>query len=143
MPLPRELPPFEARAKLTADPQITYLDVRSTAEFAQGHPPGAVNIPLVEFDAARGMVPNPRFVEVVRKLYSAEAQLIVGCASGGRSKQAQTILMQQGFTDVANMVGGFQGGMGPTGPVSGWASSGLPVVKDGTAFADALKRAGL
>lgn len=142
LPLPRDLTPSEAAAALKADPAAVYLDVRSSMEFAQGHPPGAINVPLAEFDPARGMYPNPRFAEVVGKLFPPATPLVVGCASGGRSKQAQAVLAQKGYGDVANVLGGFAGGMGPTGPVAGWAGCGLPVAKDGCAYAEALKRAG-
>ena len=43
----------------------TYLDVRSIPEFQQGHPPGAVNIPLLHLDPQTGqMRPNPEFLTV-------------------------------------------------------------------------------
>ena len=38
--------PEEVKEKLDADEGYVYLDVRSTAEFADGHAPGAVNVPL-------------------------------------------------------------------------------------------------
>ena len=143
MPLPRDMTPQEVDAARAADPTLTYLDVRSSMEFASGHPPGAVNVPLAEFDPNRGMTPNARFVEVVKKLFPTTRPLILGCASGGRSKQAQMILAQSGYSDLCNMLGGFSGGMGPTGPIAGWASSGRSVAKDGVTYQDALKQSGL
>lgn len=139
MPLPKDLAPADAAAALKADPGLSYVDVRSSAEFAGGHPPRAINVPLAEFDPRRGMIPNPRFLEVMGAAFPKDRPLIVGCASGGRSKQAQHLLTQVGFADVANLAGGMQGGVGPAGPVPGWIGSGLPVAKDGRTYADVLR----
>ena len=44
-----------------------YLDVRSTWEFLDGHPAGAMNVPLLEPDEQTGqMLPNPDFMRVVQ-----------------------------------------------------------------------------
>jgi len=80
---------------------------------------------------------------VVRRLFPKDRPLIVGCASGGRSKHAQTLMLQDGYDDVANLLGGFQGAPSPQGVVPGWATCGLPVAKDGVRYVDALKKAGL
>ncbi len=143
MTLPRDMTPSEVAAARATDPGLVYLDVRSSMEFASGHPPGAVNVPLAEFDPNRGMIPNPKFVDVVKKLYPAGTPLILGCASGGRSKQAQMVLAQSGYSDLCNMLGGFSGGMGPSGPIPGWASSGLQTATDGISYKDAKEKAGL
>jgi rhodanese-related sulfurtransferase len=143
MPLPREIPPADVQAARAADPALPYVDVRSATEFAAGHPPGAANVPLFDFDPRRGLVPNPRFLEVMRAVFPKDRALVVGCASGGRSRQAQQLLLQDGYADVANMIGGFQGGQTPAGPVLGWSTSGLPVAKDGRTYADLLRDAGL
>jgi rhodanese-related sulfurtransferase len=143
MPLPRDLDPAAAHALRAADSRVVYLDVRSSFEFAEGHPPGAVNLPLAEFDPTRGMTPNPNFLEVARRRFPLETPLLLGCASGGRSKQAQMLLAGAGYADLCNVLGGFRGGMGPTGPVPGWAACGLPVGRDGTTYADLLKALGL
>jgi rhodanese-related sulfurtransferase len=143
MPLPRDLSPADVKKARDADPTLPYVDVRSSAEFAAGHPPGAINVPLMEFDPRRGLTPNPRFLEVMRAAFPKERAFVVGCASGGRSRQAQQTLVQDGYRDVGNMIGGYQGGPSPTGPVLGWAASGLPTAKDGRTYADVLKSAGL
>lgn len=108
----------------------TYVDVRSTIEFAQGHPTGAVNVPLLEPDEETGqMQPNPDFVRVMQQAFPVDAPLLIGCQAGGRSLRAAQMLSTFGYTEVANVRGGFMGGSGGMGgrPADpGWAPSGLP-----------------
>jgi rhodanese-related sulfurtransferase len=109
----------------------TYVDIRSSAEFQDGHPAGALNVPLIEQDEESGqMLPNPDFVRVMQANFAPDAKLLVGCQSGGRSARAAQILATFGFTDVSNVTGGFGGARDPmSGRVvdPGWAGSGLPV----------------
>lgn len=60
------------------------LDVRTPAEYAQGHVKGAVNIPLDQLQRSTAKVPKGKPV-------------ITCCLSGGRSGVAEGILRQQGF----------------------------------------------
>ena len=128
----KEITPPQAHEVLSADPSAVYIDVRTEREFANGHPPGAVNIPVAFPDPARGMVMNPDFVKVVESHFPKEKKIIVGCQAGPRSNAAAGLLQQAGYQDVANMVGGFGGMRGPSGNVvaPGWAASGLPVSQD-------------
>ena len=128
----KEITPREANATLTADSTVVYLDVRTEREFANGHPPGAVNIPIAFPDPARGMMANPDFVSVVEKNFSKDKKIIVGCQAGPRSTAASRMLEQAGFQDVSNMLGGFGGMRDQMGTVvaPGWAASGLPVSSD-------------
>jgi rhodanese-related sulfurtransferase len=107
----------------------TYLDVRSTREFAEGHPAGAINIPLIEPDEDSGtMLPNPDFIRVAQAVLPADVVLFVGCQAGGRSMRAAQMLESFGFSDVTNVRGGFGGAADPSGRVEpGWATAGLPV----------------
>lgn len=125
-----------------------YLDVRSTPEFQQGHPAGAVNVPLLEPDEETGqMAPNPDFLRVVKANYRPDAALLVGCQMGGRSMRAAQMLNAFGFTDVKNVRGGFGGAHDPmSGRAvdSGWAESGLPVERGtpaGAAYPDLRAKA--
>ena len=65
------------------------VDVRTPAEFAQGHPKGAVNIPLDKIAASL-----PKF--------KGKSDIVVFCRSGGRSSQAKSILTANGFTNVTD-----------------------------------------
>jgi len=108
-----------------------YVDVRSSREFAGGHPAGAFNVPLLEPDEETGqMQPNPDFVRVMKASFPADAKLLIGCQLGGRSQRAAQVLLAFGFDDVANVKGGFAGARDPMGGRivdSGWSESGLPV----------------
>jgi rhodanese-related sulfurtransferase len=106
--------------------------VRTEREFANGHPQGAVNIPVSFPDPARGMVVNENFVRVVEANFPHEKNIIVGCQAGPRSNAAAGLLQQAGYQDVSNMLGGFGGMRDPMGTViaPGWAASGLPVSQD-------------
>lgn len=62
----------------------TILDVRSAAEFAQGHVKGAVNVPLDQLQRSTAKVPKGKPV-------------ITCCLSGMRSGAAEGILRNEGF----------------------------------------------
>lgn len=65
------------------------LDVRTPAEFEQGHAPGSFNIPLDQLQARVGELDPAR-------------PLLVCCASGARSGMVQQFLMRSGFARVVN-----------------------------------------
>ena len=122
-----------AAAHTLLDQGYRYIDVRTEGEFANGHPVGAVNIPVVLADpVTRQMTLNPEFLTVVEAHFSRDASIIVGCQAGGRSLRAAELLTQAGYTNVANMQGGFSGMRDQTGQtvIPGWAESGLPVSHD-------------
>jgi rhodanese-related sulfurtransferase len=118
-------------ARLKQGEGYTYVDVRSIPEFEQGHPAGAVNVPLLHRDARTGqMMPNREFLDVMRANFRSESKLLIGCQVGGRSAQAAEALVLAGFNDVANVLGGFGGTRDPmTGAMSaeGWTQAALPV----------------
>src|SRR5687767_818541 len=128
----KEVTPEQAHGIITNDASAIYIDVRTAGEFANGHPQGAVNIPVAFPDPARGMMVNSDFVKVVEANFPREKKIIVGCQAGPRSTSAANMLQQAGFQDVSNLLGGFGGMRDSTGKVSapGWASSGLPVSND-------------
>ncbi len=65
------------------------VDVRTPAEFAEGHVKGSINIPLDQ-------VPNQL------AQFKGKDQIIVFCRSGNRSGQAKMILERNGFKNVTN-----------------------------------------
>lgn len=71
------------------------VDVREPDEWAAGHAPGAVHIPLGDVPARLDELP------------STEEPLPLACRSGGRSERAAQWLIQQGF-DVVNVTGGMR-----------------------------------
>jgi len=77
-----------------ADSQLLVLDVRSAAEFDEGHIPGAINIP---FDAIGG-----RITELGP---SGQRDIVVYCRSGRRSAIALTTLKEAGFSRLFHLEG--------------------------------------
>ncbi|MGO0060403.1 sulfurtransferase TusA family protein [Brevibacillus fluminis] len=81
-------------------PSIAILDVREPAEYAFGHIPGAVSIPLgVLLERLSEWKPNE--------------ELYVICRSGTRSDLACRLLAENGFTQVKNVVPGMAEWTGP------------------------------
>jgi rhodanese-related sulfurtransferase len=128
----KEVGAQEAHDLLQSDPELIYLDVRSVPEFEAGHAAGAINIPLLHFAPGSGMSPNQDFAAVVDAALAKDARFVVGCKSGGRSARACEIMSQMGFTDVANIRGGFGGLIDNTGRLvePGWSTLGLPTCAD-------------
>ncbi len=139
MTFPSLISPVDAHAARNADPSIVYLDVRTPEEFAAGHAPSAINIPILFMSPATGRSANPLFLEACRKFVPQDVPIIVGCLSGNRSMQAITIMRGEGWTQLANLVGGFLGGPG----LAGWTQCNLPVAKDGTTWDSVRTQAGL
>ena len=70
------------------------IDVRSSQEFAEGHFPGAINIP------------HDDILTGVKKIKLAKSEaLILYCRSGNRSRKAQEMLINAGFTNTQNAGG--------------------------------------
>ena len=91
-------------ARLAEIGEVLLLDVREPHEWAAGHAPGAVHVPLGGL--REDLVPRDRPVAVV-------------CHLGGRSQRAAQALASAGY-EVRNVVGG----------MDAWAAQGLPVVTD-------------
>jgi rhodanese-related sulfurtransferase len=112
---------------LIAEQGYVYLDVRTEEEFAQGHPAGAYNVPLM-LRTAQGMQENPRFLEVVASAFAPDAKLVLGCRSGARSLTAANKLLAAGYRNLVEQRAGFGGQRDPFGRVvePGWQAAGLP-----------------
>jgi rhodanese-related sulfurtransferase len=65
------------------------VDVRGSGEFASGHAPGSINIPMHELDQRCDELDRSRTV-------------VVCCATGTRSAMAAHRLRRKGFADVMN-----------------------------------------
>jgi len=128
----KEVSPQKAHDLMQADQEYIYLDVRSVPEFDAGHPAKAINIPLLHFTPGAGMSPNLDFAAVVEANIPKDAKLLVGCKTGGRSAQACAILDQMGYSNAANVRGGYAGAMDQTGRIvePGWSMLNLPVSTD-------------
>src|SRR5437867_2875510 len=114
----KEVTAQEAHDLLNNDPEYIYLDVRSIPEFEAGHAPRAINIPIMHFAPGAGMSPNPDFAAVVEANLPRDSKLVVGCKMGGRSARACELMTQMGYTNVANIRGGFVGAVDNLGRVT-------------------------
>lgn len=125
----KEISAQEAYEIMQKEPKTIYLDVRSVPEFEQGHPVGAINIPLLHYKPGMGMSPNGDFASVAEAALPRDARIVVGCKSGGRSAQACQVLERLGFKDLANVRSGFVGAMDRMGQIvePGWSLLKLPV----------------
>jgi len=79
------------------------MDVREPGELQGGFLPGALNIPrgLLELKA------DLAFPMREARLADRDQEIIIYCASGGRSLLAGKTLQVMGFTNVKSMAGGF------------------------------------
>ena len=83
-----------AITQMAEEDNFILLDVRTPEEFADGHIPGALNIPnesIGENDIA--------------ELPDKEQRIYVYCRSGNRSKQASAKLVNLGYTNVIEIGG--------------------------------------
>ncbi|MGA5498977.1 rhodanese-like domain-containing protein [Streptomyces cinereoruber] len=92
MTAPATLGTDEARTRLH---ELTVIDVRTPGEYAGGHLPGALNIPL---DRIRKALPDIRDA-------ADRGDVLVVCASGARSENACRLLAEHGV-DTATLSGG-------------------------------------
>lgn len=74
--------------------QALIVDVRTPEEFADGHYPGAINIP------------HESILDGLNQLgVTTSAAVILYCRSGNRSGQAEQALQEKGFTEARNAGG--------------------------------------
>lgn len=66
------------------------IDVRSAGEFASGHAPGTINIPLQELGNRLREIPKT-------------SPVVLCCASGTRSGMAKMLLKKNGYRNVYNI----------------------------------------
>ena len=90
------------------------LDVREDDEWAAGHAPGAVHVPMTALADRLDDLPDGSPVYVI-------------CRSGGRSARVTAYLNQQGW-DSVNVAGG----------MGAWARAGRPMEADGSAAPEVI-----
>ena len=135
----RRIDPEEARQLLDSQEGYTYLDVRSEEEFAQGHVPGAVNIPVATSNPlGAGLVANPDFNRQVAEQLDKDSKIITACLRGGRSLKASMMLTAEGYTGIVDMLGGYDAELDAFGNVvvEGWARRGFPTTTEDVGSAE-------
>ena len=108
------------------------IDVRSAEERKfVGHVPGSQH---VAWATGTALTRNPRFArEVEAKAKDKNALLLLLCRSGKRSAAAAEVLTKAGYTNVFNVLEGFEGEIDQQqqrGKADGWRHRGLPWVQD-------------
>jgi rhodanese-related sulfurtransferase len=93
--------------ELISQQGLEIVDVREIPEWHRGHLPGSRHVPLNRLKAAP------------KDVLSRDGVLFV-CAAGVRSETAAQVAEEIGFTNVYSLSGGTRG----------WASAGLPLVRD-------------
>ena len=112
----RELSPAQAQAELGA---CVLIDVREPGEYAEGHLPGAINLPRgvlefkIEAHPALACSTSPALADRQRPI-------VLYCLSGGRSALAADSLQRLGFKDVQSLTGG----------IVAWRDAGLPLTAE-------------
>jgi rhodanese-related sulfurtransferase len=86
-----------------ADDEIVLVDVREPAETALERYPGAILVPLSQFDPAQ--IPDPQ-----------GRQVVFACRSGKRSVTASLMAQAAGYPYKAHLAGG----------ILAWKAAGLP-----------------
>jgi rhodanese-related sulfurtransferase len=138
----RSLNPTQAKELLDGGDGWIYVDVRTEGEYSQGHAAGAYNVPVAVGHPPH-MTTNTEFLAVVKANFKKGQKMVLACAAGGRSARACEILVNAGYSELVNMVGGLMGSHDPSGRVEkGWAVLGFPIETasaSGKAY-DALRR---
>ncbi len=73
--------------------KLWIIDVRTPAEFSVGHAKDAINIPVDQIHSIKA-----------QSAIGQDDQIIVYCATGGRSEVAKNLLNGLGFGNVTNGV---------------------------------------
>jgi rhodanese-related sulfurtransferase len=94
----------QIRFAFETDPSLQLVDVRSRAEWLQGHLPGAISLPLLDLDAKKRILDPSR-------------PSLVYCHEGFRATTAASILRRESEGDVGILIDG----------VEGWSALGLPL----------------
>lgn len=114
-----EIAPKELLDKLQKNEDMLLLDVREHGEYENGHIKGAHLVPRGIIEAAA----DPSYPKHVPELAAArDRQVVVYCATSGRSAMACAVLQMMGFKNVINLDGGY----------ARWVEDGMPEVHEAT-----------
>ena len=114
---------------------MKHMSPQQTAEFLKkdptalfGHPVGAMMIP---WNDGPDWEINPHFVGQVKKAvgHATHRPVVIICRSGNRSVDAGLTLEAAGFTEVYNVLEGFEGALDEhhqRGKLGGWRHAALP-----------------
>ncbi|MDD6253145.1 MAG: rhodanese-like domain-containing protein [Candidatus Cryptobacteroides sp.] len=89
-------------SEVLKDTTVQLVDVRTPAEYSEGHIPNALNINVMD----------EGFLSTAVSALSKDRAVAVYCRSGRRSKNAAALLAKEGYK-VVELNGGFLGWNGP------------------------------
>lgn len=124
----KHLTPVAAHAFLQQRPDALLVDCRTEMEFFYvGHPVGAVHIAWHEPPEWEA---NPNFAAKVQEEAKDKTRpVLLICRSGKRTLDAGAALEANGFTEVINVLEGFEGDLDENfhrNTQNGWRVAGLP-----------------
>lgn len=90
----RQIDAAEAVQIMAEEDEYIILDVRTEQEFAQGHIPGAINVPVETIGT-----------ECPPELPDKDQLILVYCRSGNRSKTASEALAKLGYSNIVEFGG--------------------------------------
>ena len=90
----RQISMDEAVIMMEQESAYIILDVRTPEEFAEGHIPNAINVPIEAIGTAE-----------IPELPNKDQLIMVYCRSGRRSKQAAEKLISLGYTNIVEFGG--------------------------------------
>ena len=90
----RQISMDEAVKMMKDEKNYIILDVRRPDEYAEGHIPGAINVPNEEIGSAE-----------IAELPDKSQLILVYCRSGRRSKEASEKLVKLGYTNIVEFGG--------------------------------------
>ncbi|PQA77248.1 rhodanese-like domain-containing protein [Rhodoferax sp. TS-BS-61-7] len=117
--------------QLFSQEQALLVDVRSGEERKfVGHVPGSLH---VAWATGTALTRNPRFVRELEAKTGKDTPVLLLCRSGKRSALAAEAAAKAGFTQVFNVLEGFEGEIdthGHRGTDDGWRFHQLPWIQD-------------
>ena len=130
-----DITPVESWEALKNDPNQVLIDCRAAVEWNLIGVPDLSGIGkrliTVEWQSLDGQ-PNPHFVEQISAILPKETPIHIICRVGGRSAAACQALSAAGYTNLANIAGGFEGqpdAHGHRSACEGWRFHQLPWVQ--------------
>ena len=129
----KEITPIQADELLKQEKNAVLVDVRSSMEYEfVGHPIKAVHLPLKEppdWETDLGFVDKLRSKLKKELSENPDRPLLMLCRSGVRSGLAAEMLIKEGFSNVYNVLEGFEGDKDDEGhrnTINGWRFHNLP-----------------
>ena len=122
-----DLTPVDAHNMLLEQPHAVLIDCRTKAEWSFVGVPDIADTRLVEWTTWPTGASNADFVAEATAGLEPDQPIVLLCRSGGRSAAAGHSLAAAGFTQVFNVLEGFEGDLDANGQRrGGWRGAGLP-----------------